>query len=281
MRFTYLVGNILTLTLMASASSLAASDPLAELMGSDDGRSVEEKIYQLWVEAEGKIPSLPEAMGGDAIEKWVGLDVVNMGTKERWRIGNSSNDYGVADKHQKLVLTLAQVAALKIGNIEIKPAIPYGFVLRSDNFTGDLDPRNTFAGRIGRDLYWNIPQYEDRADRGTPNPSYAVRKAKRTSSGLLVKDLESSPVLQPIEYRQLEDDVLVGVRKANTEGQPCLHSKAIETKEMREVEVDGSFFGIPTKTREMREVTTVRWEDAPDYGVPGVCEVHYLLKAQD
>ncbi|NUM87641.1 MAG: hypothetical protein HUU37_00415 [Bdellovibrionales bacterium] len=265
--------------------ALAAEIAFKKLMDGRDGLSVEEKIYDLWVKAENSVPDIAnDALMG----RWFGLSVVNQGEAKCWPDPHGSTcGQGKKEKFRKGFLMLTALQALKMGDIEIKPRQVFGDFLDTGNFDGNMNPRDTYMGVEGQDFYWLKCASEGRSEaRG--DGDCLVRPIQAQSSGLPVPDREyirgafdREPSFHPTEYRQIGPDTIVGVRMAKTDGsKPCPDSKPIYRKETREQEVTGRcLFGFRCTYVESYEADVVdHWENASDYRVPGVCEVHYLIK---
>lgn len=288
MKKKILVLALMTLSLNAFAASGGGNGPgngtgevanelaLKALLSTNDGLSVEEKIYDLWIKAENSVPA-----NLTRTQLWVGLSVVNMGEIRYWDRGNVG--LGKLHKYQKFLLSLEQVPAVKIGDIVVQASKTYGTGTPIGNFDGDLDPRNTYMGPI--DINSFLPySYENRPDLGgQQDERYLKKVAKFLSSGLLVKSLhrdqEENP---PTEYRQINENMLVGLTKVTetSAGPRCRHSLEEYRYETKSYEVEDSFLGIPYKRMQEYQAKVIdKYKNAPDYGIPGVCNVQLLIKS--
>ncbi len=261
--------------------AFAGSLAMKKLMDTRDGLSVEEKIYDLWVRAEGSIPNLEDSQK----EKiWVGLNVVNIGEKSYW----GDRGYGtLMDKYQKEVLVVRTLPALKAGNIELKPAQVFGQFSSTMNFTGDLDPRKGYYCTLeSLKCARNFFPYENRPELGgSQEDSEIIKPVEFLSTGALVKSTLKRDGFPPIEYRQIDANTLVGVRKIRAttkEEKPCPDAKEVYRKEKKtekEYRYLFGLYGLKYMVDVEKDVDVLdHWELANDYGVPGVCEVHYLFK---
>lgn len=259
----------------------AASELALKNLMTDNGLSIEEKIYDLWVRSENSVPNIQDSR---LYGRWFGLNVVNQGEKRHWVGAGLGGDYGIQEKHQKAILKIDTLPAIQMNSFVIKPQMTYGYAFGSGNFDGDMDPNNTFVGRVGSSAYLASFPYEGRMET-SENAGHegSIKQVTLSTSGMIVYPIENTWKIPPIEYRQLDEKTLVGVRKAqegSTKIKPCPYARKVERKERQKVERTRSFLGFTYKTRVEEDVYVFdHWEMAPDYGVPGVCEVHYLIKA--
>jgi hypothetical protein len=260
----------------------AAATPLAikKVLSDKNGLSVEERIYDLWIKAEN---SIPNTLDGHLDGRWTGLTVNRLGTTEiRWGNENSST-YAVKSKYQKGMLTIKTLPALKYRELEIKPATSFAYFQPLDNFNGNMNPIYTYMGVIdGIRLGWVTPYFEGMGASADSEPM--AKPIKVLANGIAVQSLYKSG--NDFEYRQLDDQTLVGIRKIgdiNTESKPaCPHAEKVMRKQEFEETRTRHFLGVPyqEKYKYTRDVFD-HWEVSNDFGVPNVCEVHLLVKYDD
>lgn len=298
--FLIVIGISITLNVLAAegggngpgngTGELASQLALKSLLSVNDGRSVEEKIYDLWLRAENSVPSNFERS-----RVWFGLNVENIGEETWWTLDRTTTKYDRKSKYQKVALQLEQIPAVMVGEIEVRPAQVFGQHFYTGNYDGNLNPRSHFAGTInpngGSREYGNLayPQlrYEGRPDLGKVSNSselYSIKAVSFLPSGMLVKSTLYADTFPPTEYRQIDENTLVGVRKAvkTNVGFYCPETKSVFRKEKQIQKSTKYLLGIPYAVDEEVEVNVLdHYELAKDYGVPGVCEVHYLMKTKE
>lgn len=250
------------------ANSLA----IKKLADRHDGLSVEEKLYDMWVRAEGSVLDVnnPKNVG-----TWFGLKVANIGELSYWHNDSSSQrPSDLKNKYQKLFLVLKNIPALKLGEIEIVPAKTFGFFQASGNFDGNMDPRNTVYGQIDPTFFTHSLPLDGRNDyTGSSTYDEPIKPVESLNTGLSVHPFDlvygRRTFSATVEYRQVDANSIVGVMKAlpaSVNQKPCPDANAV----YRDVKVG---------TNDTRKVFD-HWELAKDYGVPGVCEIHYLFKSK-
>ncbi|MFL5814746.1 MAG: hypothetical protein ACJ763_14320 [Bdellovibrionia bacterium] len=261
------------------ANSLA----LKKLMDNRDGLTIEEKLYDLWVRAEGSVLDINNP---DNLYTWFGLNVANLGDPTP---PDYSGTKKAKSKYQKELLIFKSFPALMAGEFEIKPSQTFAYNLSTGNYNGDMNPRHTEMGNIGTNiyLYGDDYPYEGREDVNKNSSNWdTIKPVKVLDSGVLVSVTDNyRDKFAPVEYRQIDANTLVGVRKVRTEPKdvkPCPDAREVKktVKVMVGVKVDG-FFGPRTVQQESTHEVLDHWELAKDYGVPGICEIHYLFKTKD
>ena len=249
---------------------------LKTLMEEKSGLSLEEKIYNFWLRAQNSVPPLAMETG----DEWFsGLSIDNLGEGQVWE-GPWGKSYGPKEKYQKLVLVFKKIQALKVDELEVKPSSVYGAFSKTGNFDSILDPGATVWGMMD-------PSNLDAPFLGRPDLGHGSSRARsikpiaQIGTGVVVSSFESRPGFPPVEYRQLSKDILVGVRKMITSTEeygPCPYAKKIHRMEKQKVSVPGRF-GFKWE-KEVEVSVFDRWELDETYGVPGVCEVHYLVRTK-
>jgi len=249
---------------------------LKKILETNDGLTPEEKIYQMWVEAEGAVPDINSSQ---ILGEWYGLNMVN-----RAENGEAVYDSGFKkwtyEKARETLLFLDKVDGLKAGPITVKPDTVYGYAVTMGNFDGH--PETTYEGTIGEGIYLRTPEYVGRVEVSGSSSDYKAYPVKLTTTGMILTSVIPSFEQYKTEYRQISPDILVAVRKAikaTDEYGPCPGAKKVTKTESRLVEEPFKNILGKTKTRKVQKnVPVVIWELDQSFAVPGVCEVQLIYK---